>query len=108
MRLLIELRVWLRAGGAEQRPHGNHVDLCYIIHDHDFFEQSLGLDGLYLPQLLYGGDKNHASTRVLEEIKSLIGSERRIDRDVDNAATHAGKVCDHPLGAVLTQNGHAV
>ena len=51
MRLLIKERIGFRGGMIQDGPDGYDVDLRHVIHDHDFFQAGLGLNGLHFAQL---------------------------------------------------------
>ncbi len=108
VRLFIKLGIMVKRCAVDHRPHGNHVHFAHVVHYDDFFQRGLCLDGLHFAQLFQRGNKNHSRARILQEIQSLVRGQRGVNRHVNNAAVHAGKVGNHPFGAIFTQDGDPI
>ena len=78
------------------------------IHDHDFFDLSLGKDRNNLVQLLVGRKKDGAAPESIEHEGSLFGSERGVERNRHGAEQQARDVGRGPLWTVLAKEGDAI
>ncbi len=82
-----------------------HASLGASDHDNSF-QRGLLANREHFLQLHFAGNKNNARPRIAQNIGSLFGGERSINRDGHRAQQQGSEVRNHPLRPVLAQNGN--
>ena len=78
------------------------------IHHENVFQLSMGANGVEFVELLAGGDYGNAAAGIGEEGGDLIACEGGVNGDVDGSDGQDGKIRNHPLPAILGNDGNAI
>ena len=95
-------------GIVNQLAHGDGALGSGRIHHDDAFQLGLGADRVKLVELLARGNDGNAAAGVAHQFRYLLAGEGGVDGNIRGADGQSSKIGDHPLPAVLADEGDAV
>src|SRR5690606_24185902 len=94
----------LRAAALEFGDSEDTVGAARVVEGDDRAERGCLLTDLEdLGELSAGRYEDRAGTGIIEDVRDLVGWQRRVERNVGGTETENGEVGDGPLGPVLRE-----